>query len=146
MAEWEERENKIEKEQYIPQHVPHFPSCVSIDPSVFISPPHTHFESLQPLQPPFLSAREGAELPVLPPHPGATAEGKPGHSSSQYLPRWGQGQAEPGFPEALDCCCFVFFFFGGGFSLDPLCPASALLPSNLRDPVPIWQHLPESHL
>lgn len=50
-------ENELEKEKYIPQYGPHFPSCVNIDASVLIPlPPPNYFESLQPQQPPIWSA------------------------------------------------------------------------------------------
>lgn len=74
-------ENELEKEKYIPQYGPHFPSCVNIDASVLIPlPPPNYFESLQPQQPPIWSAgvkageKVGVELLAPPPHPRATAE------------------------------------------------------------------------
>ena len=48
-------ENEIEKEKYIPQHGPHFPSCVNIDAFVLIPLPRYYFESLKPQQPPIWS-------------------------------------------------------------------------------------------
>lgn len=102
MAEREEvlDENKIEKEKYPAQHVPDSLSYASAHSSVLVLPSATlrgcHYCSLSSWQ-----AREGAEMLVPPPRPEATAEGKPGQSSSQYLPRWGQDWAETRFPRSL---------------------------------------------
>ena len=136
-------ENEIEKEKYIPQHGPYFPSCVNIDASVLIPlPPPHYFESPQPQQPPIWSAgvkageEVGVELLAPPPHPRATAE-------DRVLPdicHIGVKASRLG-RKLVSRKSLIGFLVGCGGLLDPPCPASGLLRSNLGT-----QHLLESHL
>lgn len=133
-------ENEIEKEKYIPQHGPHFPSCVNIDAFVLIPLPRYYFESLKPQQPPIWSAgvvgvkKWGLSCWPLP----HTQELQQRTDFFQIFATLGsrpQGWAENWFPEVPDS----FFWrreVGCGGLLDPPCPASGLLHSNLWDPAP----------